>query len=215
MTAGITEVFTDGCTGKWCEILHGSRIGSRSSHNHRIIHGSLFTECTYDAGNGRTLLSDCNVDTVHRITGFVIGTLVDDGIDGNSRLSSLAVTDDQLTLSASDRNHGIDRLQTGLKRFCYRLTENNSRSLAFQRHFKTFAADFAASVHRYTQRVDDTSQHSFSHIDGSNSPGTFYDHALLDLVSRTEQHSSDIILFQIHHGTHYTVFKLLQSLRWV
>ena len=164
MTAGITEVFTDGSSGKRCEVLQCGRIGSRSSYYDSIVHGTFFTQGIYDAGNGGTFLSDGNIDTVDRISGFVIGTLVDDGIDGNSRLSSLAVTDDQLTLSASDRNHGIDRLQTGLKRFCYRLTENNSRSLAFQRHFKTFAADFAASVHRYTQRVDDTSQHSFSHI---------------------------------------------------
>ena len=31
-------------------------------------------------------------------------------------LSGLTVSDDQLTLSSSDRNHGIDRFNTGLQR---------------------------------------------------------------------------------------------------
>ena len=40
--------------------------------------------------------------------------LVDDRIDRNRCLTGLSVTDDQLTLSTSDRHHGIDCLDTGL-----------------------------------------------------------------------------------------------------
>ena len=136
--------------------------------------------------------------------------MVDDGIDGNRRLTGLTVSDNQLTLSTADRNHGIDSLQSGLQRFGYRLTEDNSRSLAFQRHFIQFAAYLAPSVQGNSQRVDDTSQHAFSHLDGSDTLGTLHNHPLLDTVCRAQKYGSHIILLQVHHGTHDTVFELQQ-----
>ena len=57
------------------------------------------------------LLTNGHVDT------FNAGAfLVDDGVDGNSGLTGLTVTDDQLALTATDRHHGIDGLQAGLHR---------------------------------------------------------------------------------------------------
>ena len=60
-------------------------------------------------GNGRCFLTDGNVDTVNALT-----LLVDDGIDRDGGLTGLTVTDDQLSLSAADRNHGVNCLDTGL-----------------------------------------------------------------------------------------------------
>ncbi len=48
--------------------------------------------------------------------------LIDDGIDGNGGLAGLPVTDDQLALAATDRNHRVDGLDAGLQRFANRLT---------------------------------------------------------------------------------------------
>jgi len=210
MTAGITEVLTDGGTRKRSEILHSSRVGSRGSHHDGIVHGTLFTQGVHDAGHRRTFLTDGHIDTVHRISGFKVRTLVDDGIDGDGGLTRLTVADNQLTLSATDRNHRIDGLQTRLQRFGYRLTEDNSRRLALQRHFAELAANLTASVQRHAQRVDDTSQHGFAHVDGSDMLGTLYNHPLLNLVGRTQEHGSHIVLLQIHHRSHDTVFKLQQ-----
>ena len=210
MTAGVTEVLADGSSGKRSEILHGSRVGSRSSHHDGIVHRPLLTQCIHDAGHGRTFLTDGHVDTVHRISCLVVGTLVDDGIDGDGRLTCLTVADNQLTLSAADRNHGIDSLQSRLQRFRYRLTEDNPRCLTLQRHLAQLSANFAAPVQGHTQRVDYTSQHRFSHVDGSNVLGTLHNHPLLNLVGRTQEHRSHIVLLQIHHRSHDTVFKLQQ-----
>ena len=70
----------------------------------------------YDRCYRRTFLADSYVDTVYGVACLVVGTLVDDGIDGNCGLTRLTVADNQLTLPAADRNHGIDSLQTGLQR---------------------------------------------------------------------------------------------------
>ena len=52
--------------------------------------------------------------------------LVDDRIDRNSGLTGLTVTDDQLTLTSSDGNHGVDCLDTCLERRVYALTSDNT-----------------------------------------------------------------------------------------
>jgi hypothetical protein len=60
-----------------------------------------------DVGDGGSLLSDGDVDAVELlglITGGIIESslLVNDGINGNSSLSSLSVTNDELSLASSD-----------------------------------------------------------------------------------------------------------------
>jgi hypothetical protein len=60
-----------------------------------------------DVGDGGSLLSDGDVDAVELlglITGGIIESslLVNDGINGNSSLSSLSVTNDELSLASSN-----------------------------------------------------------------------------------------------------------------
>ena len=114
MTSAVSEIFTDGGTRKRSEILHGCRIGCCRADNDRIVHRAFFLQRVDKRGDGRTLLSDCYIDAVDWVTGFVVTTLVDDRVDGNGGLSGLAVSDDQFALSASDWDHCIDSLDTGL-----------------------------------------------------------------------------------------------------
>ena len=134
MTTGITEIFTNGSTCKRSIILQRSRITCRSSNNNRIIHCAIFTQCVYNGSDRRSFLTNSYIDTIHRVSCLIIGALIDDRIDSNSRLSRLTVTDDQLTLSATDRYHGIHGFQSGLQRLVYRLTKDNPRCFTFQRH---------------------------------------------------------------------------------
>ena len=53
----------------------------------------------------RSFLANCNVDAINRLSGLIEALLVDDGVDCDGRLSSLAVADNKLTLTSSDRNH--------------------------------------------------------------------------------------------------------------
>ena len=210
MTAGITEILTDCSAGKRSIILQCSRIACRSSHNDGVIHRTVFTQCVYDGCYRRAFLTDGYVDTVHRVARFIVGTLVYDSIDGNRSLTRLAVADNQLTLSATDRNHGVYRLQSRLQRLVHRLTVDYPRSFPFQWHIIQFATNQPLAVERFAQRVDHTSQHVLSYTDGGDTFGTLHDESLFDLVRRTQQHSTHVVLFEVHHDCFDTIVKLQQ-----
>ena len=57
-----------------------------------------------------------------------LALLVDNGINGDRSLTSLTVTDDQLTLATTDRDHGINCLNTGLQRGIYGFSLDNAVS---------------------------------------------------------------------------------------
>ena len=78
---------------------------------HGVIHRAVLRERLGHLCNGRALLADGDIDTDN-----VLALLVDDGVEADRGLAGLAVADDQLTLAAADRDHGVDRLDAGLER---------------------------------------------------------------------------------------------------
>ena len=61
----------------------------------------------HDVGDGGSLLADSDVDAVKLLGVLSVGVvegglLVDDGIDGDGSLSSLSVTNDQLSLASTN-----------------------------------------------------------------------------------------------------------------
>ena len=70
----------------------------------------MLLEVLYESRYRRCFLSDGDIDTIDGLALLVAGALVDDGIYGDGGLSGLSVTDDELTLSSSDRNHGVHRI---------------------------------------------------------------------------------------------------------
>ena len=61
----------------------------------------------HDVGDGGSLLADSDVDAVKLLGVLGVGVvegglLVDDGIDGDGSLSSLSVTNDQLSLASTN-----------------------------------------------------------------------------------------------------------------
>ena len=58
-------------------------------------------------GNGGTLLADSDVDAVKRlglVSDIVASLLVKDGVDSDSGLASLAITNNELTLATANRH---------------------------------------------------------------------------------------------------------------
>src|SRR5574344_1379286 len=141
MASCIADVLSDSCTCKRSEILKSRRVGCCCCYNASIRHCTLLTECLHERCYCRTLLADSHIDTIDRLACLIVGLLVDDGIDSDGCLTCLAVTDDKLTLTTTDRDHCIDCLQTGLKRLLYWLTEHNTRSLSLKRHLVLGAFD--------------------------------------------------------------------------
>jgi len=67
----------------------------------------VISEDLDDVGNGRSLLTDGNVDAVKLLGVISVGVvegglLVDDGIDGDGGLASLSITNDELSLASAN-----------------------------------------------------------------------------------------------------------------
>ncbi len=80
--------------------------------------------------------------------------LVDDRVDCDCSLTDLTVADDKLTLTASDRYHCVDRLDTGLERLGHGLTENHAGSLTLERQIDTVADDRSFAIDRLATSTD-------------------------------------------------------------
>ena len=136
--------------------------------------------------------------------------VVDNRVDGNRRLTDLAVADNQLTLSAADGHHRVDGLDTGLQGLLYRLTEDYTRSLALEGQSDKVALNGTCAIDRFTQRIDNSTEQSFAHGQRGNFAGAAGGHVLGNLVDVIEQDDTHIALFQVHGHTVYAVFKLDQ-----
>jgi hypothetical protein len=69
----------------------------------------VISEDLNDVRDGGSLLANGNVDAVKLLGVFSVGVvegglLVDDGIDGDGSLSSLSVTDNELSLATTNRD---------------------------------------------------------------------------------------------------------------
>ena len=107
----IAEVFAHRAARVGSDVLHGRRFGRGGSHDDGVGHCAGFFELANDVGHGGGFLADRDIDAED-----ALALLIDDGVDCDRGLAGLAVADDQLTLAAADRDHGVDRLQTGLDR---------------------------------------------------------------------------------------------------
>lgn len=67
----------------------------------------MISKDLHNVGDGGSLLADSDVDAVKLLGVLSVGVvegglLVDDGIDGDGSLSSLSVTNDELSLATTD-----------------------------------------------------------------------------------------------------------------
>ena len=164
-TASVAEELADGGARKRCVELHSGRVRSRCRNYDCIGHCAVTLERFGDVGHCTAFLPDCHVDAVNGFPSVVETLLVDDGIDGDSRFSRLTVTNDKFALTAADWCHSVNRFQTCLQRLLHRLTEQNARRLALERHFVEFASYRALAVDRLANGVDDAAEKSVAHID--------------------------------------------------
>jgi hypothetical protein len=87
--------------------------------------------------------------------------LVQDRVDCNSGLTGLAVTNDELTLSTTDRGHGVNGLDTSLQRLVHWLAAHDARRLDFHTaHLDTNKVSL--TVNWLTNRVDDATKNTIT-----------------------------------------------------
>src|SRR5579875_227416 len=191
MSLGISEVFPYGTACVRSDVLHRRRIRSGSGNHDRVIHGPMLFQDFHHLRYRRALLPNCNIDADH-----ILSTLVDDRVQGNRGLAGLPVADDELTLAAPDRNHGVDRLDSGLQRLLNRLPVYYSRRQALQ-GIERLRFNWAFAVNGPAQRIHDTTDQGLSHWNRDDPPGAFYRVTLLDVAVIAKQYNPNLIFFQI------------------
>src|SRR5260221_10633683 len=205
--AQIAEVFADSGAGEGSVELQGGGFGSRGGNDHGVFQRAIVGEGLHHTGNSGRFLTDSDIDTVYRLTRFKEFFLVDDSIDGDGRFTGLAVADDQLTLPATDGDHRVDGLDTGLEGFLYRFAINNTGSLPLQRHFIPFTSDGAFAIDRLAKRIDHAAKHTFTDIYRSDLTGATDFCAFLNIPAVPHQHHTHIVLFEVEGDGSDTILK--------
>mmetsp|Transcript_14101 Transcript_14101/g.21184 ORF Transcript_14101/g.21184 Transcript_14101/m.21184 type:complete len:284 (+) Transcript_14101:923-1774(+) len=193
MLAIVTEVFSHGGTSVRGQELKRSRVGSGSGNDDAVVHGTLIIKLSDKLCNGGSLLSNTNVNTGE---GVLLGLLVNDGINSNGSLTSLTITNNQLTLTTSNGDKGIHSLKPGKHRLGHRLTRDNSGGL----HLSTRALaviQTGTPINGLTNTINNTSQKLRSDGNIDNGTGTLDGVSLKNITIVTENHNSHIVLFQV------------------
>ena len=134
------------------------------------------------------------------ITGFQADLvdlgLVDDRIDRDGGLAGSAVTNDELTLAATDRDHGIDGHDAGEERLVDRLTGDDAGSDALDR-VSFFGLDGAFAVHGITEGVNRATEQRFADGNGKQVAGGEHLVAFAKFGDITEDHATDFVFLKI------------------
>ena len=182
-----------------CNILKRSQVTCRTRNNGCICHRAVFRQGLHDICNGRCLLTDCYVNAV-----YALPLLIDNRIHRDCRLTGLSVSDNKLTLSSSDWNHGIDCLDTGLKRCINRFTGDNTGCHSLNLSCLG-CLDRAFAIDWLSQCIYDTSKHCVANRYLNHAACCFYYVALADILAFTEENRSYIIFLQVHnHAVYFT-----------
>ena len=97
--------------------------------------------------------------------------LVDDGVDGDGGLTRAPVPDDELSLSPTDGDHGVDGFESGLKRLFHRLPQDDPGGYHIDLPGSLDGIDGPQSVHGLTQGIHDPAEVAGSGRDRENVPG--------------------------------------------
>jgi hypothetical protein len=164
MSAVVTEPLADGASSEGSDVLKGSGLRGSSGDNDGVLHGVVLLEGLDELSNSRSLLSDGDVDAVELLclVGAIVPLLlIQDGVESDGSLTSLTITNDQLTLTTSDRNHGIDSLETSLDGLIDRLSGKNTGSLELSTAL-LLGLNWALSIDWATESIDDTAKKFWS-----------------------------------------------------
>ena len=189
--AVVHEELANSGTGHRRDVLHRSGVCCGSGNDDRVVKGTMLLEGLADVGNRGGLLTDSDVDTDH-----ILAALVQDGVDGDSGLTRLTVTDDELTLATADGDHRVDGEKTGLNRLAHRGTLDNARSFELD-GARMGSANLAQAVDRLAQRVHDTAEHGTAYRNVHDAAGGAALVAFLDDVDRAEKHGADLIAVEV------------------
>ncbi len=176
----------------------------------RVFQSAMLFEHLHELRDGGALLADRDIDAIQLLVFVrlrVKRLLVQDRVERDRGLASLAVADDQLALAAADRDQGVDGLEAGRHRLVHRLARNNAgrldvHALAFGR------LDRAFSINGIAERIDDAAQKSLADRRIHDGAGALDGLAFLDLAVGAEDHDADVVAFEIERHAARAVLEL-------
>ena len=178
-----------------------------------VLHRTSLLQSTLHLRNSRALLSNGDVDAANlllRIARFPVALLVDDGVDRNGGLTSLAVTDDELTLTTTNRDHRVDGFKTSLQRLTNFLTVHNAGSLDLEGTTSLNTFDLAETINWVTHRVHDATEISLANRHRQHFPSATNSRSLINTVGIAEHDHTDLPLFQVKGNAHRPILEAQQ-----
>ena len=210
----IHEILCKSSTSIRSNILKRCTVAGCCGEYGCILHCTVFFKIGNYLCNGRSFLSDGNIDTDHILT-----FLVDDRIGCDGCFTCLSVADDQLSLSTADREHGINGKDSCFQRYSYRLTVDDSRSRVLDRAV-FLCLDLSLSINRLTKCVHDSSDKFIPYrntclLTSSGNLGAFLDSCILSEKNTSHAVGTDILYhtFQtILEGHDLTVHGMIDAI---
>jgi hypothetical protein len=201
--AVITEVLSDSASREGSEVLKRSGLGGGGSDDDGVLHGIVLLEGLDELGDGGTLLTNGDVDTVQLLglLGAIVPLLlVKNGVEGDGGLSGLTITNNQLTLTTTDGDHGVNALDTSQHGLTDGLTGENTGGLDLGTATLR-GGDGALSIDGVTEGIDDTAQKSLTDGEIDNVTGTLDGITLANETIVTEDDNTDVVSLQVHGHT--------------
>src|SRR5574341_65781 len=201
------ELFTNRTAGIRRDILQSRRFIRCGNYDDGMVHCAIALKNTNGTSDGRFFLADCHIDTNE-----VFAFLVDNGVNRNCRLPRLAVTDDQFTLAATHRDHGVDRDNASLNGGIHILPLNHTWRNTLN-GAKAGRRNGTSSINWLTQSIDHTSNHRLPHWYRSNPSCAAHRHAFDNPPVISHYDHTDTVFFQVEGCPHNAIRKLYQFLR--
>ena len=189
--AVLHPVLAHGAAGVGGEVLERGGIGRTGHDDDGVVHGAVLGEGGHGVGHRGLLEPDGDVDALH-----AEATLVDDRVDGDRGLAGLAVADDQLALTTTDRRHRVDGLDAGLQRLVHRLAADDAGRLDLHAAV-LHVGERTLAVHRDAEGVDDAAEQAVTDGHRQDLGGRLHGGALADGAAVAEDHGADRVLVEV------------------
>ena len=193
MASIIAKKFAHSRSGIGSDKLQGCGITGIGGNHNGVIHGAMILKGFNNFSHRRCPLTNSYVDTDDIFT-----LLIDDGIQGQCRFAGLAIANDQLALSATDGNHGIDGLQPGCKRFFYRLAGHYTGGFPFDQR-KGIRLNLTPAIQWLTQGINHATDHGLTGRYRGNSIRSLYQITFFDYRIFAEKYDTNVVFLQIEH----------------
>src|SRR4030065_824884 len=174
-----------------CYILHWSRLTCRCSNNDSVRHCAILFEIIHQADNSRPSLTDGTIDA-DNISAF----LIDNCIHHDGGFAYLPVTDDKLSLSPSNGNHGIYCFNACLERLVEWLPSYDTRR--YNIHFSClFCGYWGLPIYRPSDGIHNPAYQCFTNRRFHDLSCTLRNITFLNESVFTEQNCSNSVLFKV------------------